>query len=101
MSLKVPQRLRPGVQRIRTIRTRRVEGKRVVVVVRVVGVCVSRMCPKKKPISILFCFSFMYGTTWKHEMHIIWMNITAQRGEGREIEAGQYTHIYTAGRRID
>jgi len=71
------------------------------VVVRVVGVCVSRMCPKKKPISILFCFSFMYGTTWKHEMHIIWMNITAQRGEGREIEAGQYTHIYTAGRRID
>jgi len=71
------------------------------VVVRVVGVSVSRMCSKKKPISILFCFSFIYGTTWKHLTHIIWMNITAQRGEGGGMEAGQYTHIYTAGRRFD
>jgi len=29
------------------------------------------------------------------------MNITAQRGEGGGMEAGQYTHIYTAGRRFD
>lgn len=49
--LKCPQQLRPGVQRIRTIRTRRVDtiDKRVVSVGLCVCVCV---------ILILFCFMY-------------------------------------------